>query len=119
MNEPPISQYAIKMLEWFIDSNDIIIIMEYPQPCLGLDHIIQCNRTLSEETARVIMRQTVQAVINCYDHEVFHSDIHPGNFLVNTTTLDTKLIDFGCGQLYTYGAYKSHKYIGELAFFFL
>ncbi|XP_073671040.1 serine/threonine-protein kinase pim-2-like [Paramisgurnus dabryanus] len=117
MNEPPISPYAIKMLEWFIDSNEIIIIMEYPQPCVSLNHIIKCNRTLSEETARVIMRQTVQAVINCYDHEVFHSDIHPGNFLVNTKTLDTKLIDFGCGQLYTYGAYKSHKYIGVKDFF--
>ncbi|XP_073731156.1 uncharacterized protein [Misgurnus anguillicaudatus] len=112
MNQAPISQYAIKMLEWFIDSQDIVIIMEYPQPCQSLSHIMKRNRTLSEETARVIMRQTVQAVINCYDHDVFHSDIHPGNFLVNTETLDTKLIDFGCGQLYTDGVYKSHKYIG-------
>ncbi|XP_073726454.1 serine/threonine-protein kinase pim-2 [Misgurnus anguillicaudatus] len=111
MSQPPISQYAIKMLEWFIDSKDIVIIMEYPQPCSGLDRIVG-YRTLSEETAREIMRQAVQAVINCYDHDVFHGDIHTGNFLVNTETLDTKLIDFGCGQLYTDGVYKSHKYIG-------
>ncbi|XP_043116406.1 serine/threonine-protein kinase pim-3-like [Puntigrus tetrazona] len=45
------------------------------------------------------MRQAVLAAKHCLDRGVFHRDIKSDNILVNTETLQLKLIDFGCGKL--------------------
>ncbi|XP_073722604.1 uncharacterized protein [Misgurnus anguillicaudatus] len=113
MSEAPLSPNAIRMYEWFDDPKDVIVIMEYPKPCKSLlDFVIEHSCPLSEDTARVLMRQAVQGVIDCIDHGVFHNDIHLGNMLVNTNTLELKLIDFGCGQLFSPAGYKTKKYRG-------
>nr|XP_055031628.1 uncharacterized protein LOC129420642 [Misgurnus anguillicaudatus] len=113
MSEAPLSPNAIRMYEWFDDPKDVIVIMEYPKPCKSLlDFVIEHSSPLSEDTARVLMRQAVQGVIDCIDHGVFHNDIHLGNMLVNTSTLELKLIDFGCGQLFSPAGYKTKKYRG-------
>ncbi|XP_055030591.2 uncharacterized protein [Misgurnus anguillicaudatus] len=110
MSEAPLSPNVIRMFEWFEDPKDVIVIMEYPKPCLSLWSCL--SEPLSENTARVLMRQAVQGVIDCIDHGVFHTDIHPGNILVNTSTLELKLIDFGCGQLLTTAGYDISQYRG-------
>nr|XP_055051531.1 uncharacterized protein LOC129437430 [Misgurnus anguillicaudatus] len=109
----PLSPNAIRMFEWFDDPKDVIVIMEYPKHCKSLlDFVIEHSCPLSEDTARVLLRQAVQAVIDCIDHGVFHNDIHLGNMLVNTSTLELKFIDFGCGQLFSPAGYKTKKYRG-------
>ncbi|XP_058263255.1 serine/threonine-protein kinase pim-3-like [Hemibagrus wyckioides] len=60
---------------------------------------MQRNNRLSEDVAREIMRQVVQAVGHCFAHGVFHGDLQSSNILVNTDTLEVKLIDFGCSDL--------------------
>lgn len=110
MSEAPLSPNVIRMFQWFEDPKDVIVIMEYPEPCLSLWRYL--SEPLSENTARVLMRQAVQGVIDCIDHGVFHTDIHPGNILVNTSTLELKLIDFGCGQLLTTAGYSISQYRG-------
>nr|XP_055030426.1 uncharacterized protein LOC129419331 isoform X3 [Misgurnus anguillicaudatus] len=113
MSEPPLSPNVIQMFEYFEDEYKIAIVMEYPKPCIALDDYIADNEMLCEEMARKLMRQAVKAVIDCIDHGVVHTDIHPGNFLINTDTLDLKLIDFGCGQLFTSDVYDSNQYVGN------
>ncbi|KAI7804709.1 putative serine/threonine-protein kinase pim-3-like [Triplophysa rosa] len=54
----------------------------------------------------------VVAVQNCIEHGVFDTDIHPANILINTNTLDLKLIDFSCGQLFTAAGYQKNDYRG-------
>ncbi|XDV40717.1 hypothetical protein PO909_009741, partial [Leuciscus waleckii] len=56
------------------------------------------------------MAQAVIAVTVCYEHGVFHSDIHALNFLLMEYQL--KLIDFGCGQLFSSEGYESNTYRG-------
>ncbi|XP_067286450.1 serine/threonine-protein kinase pim-2-like [Pseudorasbora parva] len=58
------------------------------------------------------MRQALLAVQVCIEHGVFHNDIHAQNFLLNERTLALKLIDFGCGQLFSSDGYESKTYAG-------
>ena len=50
----------------------------------------------SEEDARKIFVQIIEAVSYCHTHKIAHRDLKPENFLfLNKSSLDLKLIDFG------------------------
>ncbi|KAF4075777.1 hypothetical protein AMELA_G00222660 [Ameiurus melas] len=56
----------------------------------------------------------VRAAQHCCERGVFHRDIKPENLLINTKTLQVKLIDFGCGDLMYDFTYT--KFEGPLVF---
>lgn len=98
MMKEPHSPQIIELLEWFEDQDNVILVMEYPEPCETLYCFIKHNSGRLEHSAvRMIIVQIVQAAKDCIDHGVCHGDIHSGNILVNTASLNIKLIDFGCG----------------------
>ncbi|XP_076838334.1 serine/threonine-protein kinase pim-2-like [Brachyhypopomus gauderio] len=97
--KPPRCQHIVELLEWF-DCDCFILILERPIPCMDLFDFLDLHQyQLPEPLARLIMRQVVQAVLHCRDRGVLHRDVKEENLLVNTDTLDVKLIDFGCGDL--------------------
>ncbi|XP_056617750.1 uncharacterized protein LOC130432429 isoform X2 [Triplophysa dalaica] len=100
LKQPPISPYIIQMLEWFHEEFHTFIILEDPGSWTVLDKIMKLH-ALDEKVARVIMRQAVQAAQHCIAHGVFHYYIDEENILINTSTLDIKLIDFGYSMPYT------------------
>ncbi|XP_073694032.1 serine/threonine-protein kinase pim-3-like [Garra rufa] len=112
MKEEPVSPHSIQLYEWFEHPRKFTLIMEFPDPCESLLDFINNNPPMSETTARVIMRQAVQAVQHCVEHGVFHNDIHPENILLRKHTLELKLIDFGCGHLLDRTGYNCTKYRG-------
>ncbi|CAM4706736.1 unnamed protein product [Leuciscus chuanchicus] len=112
MRQEPISPFVIRLYEWFEDPRDFTLVMEYPEPCESLLDFITRNHQVFETTARVIMRQAVLAVQHCIHRGVFHNDIHAQNFLLKKPPLQLKLIDFGCGQLFSSDGYDSKIYIG-------
>jgi len=73
---------------------------------------------LNEKTACDFMFQAVKATKYCIDSGVFHSDLHPENVLVCGYSRQLKLIDFGCGQLFSGATCKSKEYQGELPVFY-
>ncbi|KAK2914141.1 hypothetical protein Q8A67_002540 [Cirrhinus molitorella] len=97
----------IKLLDWQEDTDQFIMVMERPFPCMDLFSFMELHGgTLHERTARRIMWQVVRAANACCENGVFHRDIKLENLLVNPDTMEVKLIDFGCGTLMKKVAYK-------------
>ncbi|XDV47276.1 hypothetical protein PO909_016955 [Leuciscus waleckii] len=111
MRREPISPFVIQLYEWFEHPKEFTLVMEYPEHYESLYDIIT-REPWSDWFSRVVMRQAVRAVLHCIHHGVFHSDIHVENFLFEKDTLDLKLIDFGCGQLFSSEGYESNIYRG-------
>ncbi|XP_056105720.1 serine/threonine-protein kinase pim-3-like [Rhinichthys klamathensis goyatoka] len=108
LNQPPISPYIVHMLDWFEEEDEYILILEYPQPCKDLQRFVVRNALrMNESQARDLMYQAVLGAKHCFDRGVFHRDIKLNNFLINTTTNQVKMIDFGSGDLLKSG------YFGE------
>ncbi|XP_073793737.1 uncharacterized protein isoform X2 [Danio rerio] len=98
LKDPTPSIYLIELYEWFDQEGFISLVMEYPKPCVSLLEYVKSHGRLTEEVARYLLHQLVQAVVHCIDHGISHNDMHEENILVNTETLDLKLIDFGCAS---------------------
>ncbi|XP_059716600.1 serine/threonine-protein kinase pim-1-like [Haemorhous mexicanus] len=88
---------VVQLLEWLELPNKIVMVLERPQRCQDLRHFIRARRFLSEEVARELFRQVLEAVQHCTSCGVLHRDIKPENILVDLATGQAKLIDFGCG----------------------
>ncbi|CAM4732982.1 unnamed protein product [Leuciscus chuanchicus] len=115
MRREPISPFVIQLYEWFEHPKEFTLVMEYPEHYESLYDLI-ARHPWSEWFSRVVMRQAVRAVLHCIHHGVFHSDIHSQNFLFEKDTLDLRLIDFGCGQLFSSEGYESVTYKGFLEY---
>ncbi|XP_062865176.1 serine/threonine-protein kinase pim-1-like [Trichomycterus rosablanca] len=99
VSRPPISPYVLKLLEWFDTPERCVLILERPVPCVDLYQLMLEKGRLRMPFARHVMRRVVLAVLHCRDRGVLHRDIKLQNILLNTETLEVKLIDFGCGDL--------------------
>ena len=52
--------------------------------------------TVTEECAAIIMSNVVESCFEMYKNGIFHRDIKDENVLLNPSTLETAIIDFGC-----------------------
>lgn len=96
------------MLDWQDDPDHYLIVMERPVPSMDMGKFLKCSGgVLSEQIAQYIMWQIIYAANFCCYRGVFHRDIKLENVLVNPTTLEIKLIDFGCGDLMKDSGYSA------------
>ncbi|XP_073729003.1 uncharacterized protein [Misgurnus anguillicaudatus] len=112
LGEAPSCPNVIQMYDWYETKHFYTLVLEYPLHSESLLLYVLLEEKLSENTARHLMRQAVLAVQHCLDNGVFHTDIHPGNFLVQQSTMSLKLIDFGLGHYLTHEAYDSCDFRG-------
>ncbi|ROL44608.1 Serine/threonine-protein kinase pim-2 [Anabarilius grahami] len=100
VNRGPKVPEIIELLDWQDQPDQYIMILERPPSCQDLLAFLNSQEGfLNEEAARFIMTQATMAAHMCCRRGVFHSDIKLENLLINTETLEVKLIDFGCGDL--------------------
>ncbi|KAK3519722.1 hypothetical protein QTP70_002673 [Hemibagrus guttatus] len=114
-SESPQCSNIIELLEWFEMPDQIILALERPSPCVDLHEFAESQGgCLTEDQTRGVMKQVIRAVWHCCDRRVLHRDVKAQNLLINTDTLEVKLIDFGCGELLLDVPYRD--YAGTLAF---
>ncbi|KAF4103808.1 hypothetical protein G5714_014795 [Onychostoma macrolepis] len=92
--------HIIKVLDRQDYPDQYIVVLERPSPCVDKHDIWERHSGLfREDLARYFMWQVIAAAAVCCSQGVIHRDIKMPNILVNTETLEVKLIDFGCGDL--------------------
>ncbi|XP_032909539.1 serine/threonine-protein kinase pim-3-like [Catharus ustulatus] len=89
----------VQLLDWFELPDGFALVMERPERCRDLWHLLHAEGFLPEPLARGVFRQVLQAVRHCTSHSVLHHRIKPQNILVDLDTSEAKLIDFGIGTI--------------------
>ncbi|XP_016161021.1 PREDICTED: serine/threonine-protein kinase pim-1-like, partial [Ficedula albicollis] len=76
------------------------LVMERPERCRDVWHLLQAGGSLPEPVARGLFRQVLQAVRHCTSRGVLHRDIKAENVLVDLASGEAKLMGLGCGTVF-------------------
>jgi serine/threonine protein kinase len=90
----------VEVLEWFECADCFLVVMARPTPVMDLFDYVSKRKRLNESEAKKILEQIIDSLEHCAQRNVFHRDVKLENILVVPTTLQTTLIDFGCGSFY-------------------
>ncbi|KAF7645456.1 hypothetical protein LDENG_00204100 [Lucifuga dentata] len=116
--DPVGSSAAVSLLDWYTLDQEIILVMERPILSKDLHQYVRSNGGyLTEDKAKIILKQLVDAAIDMNSKGVFHWDIKCTNLLIETGSYfpRVRVIDFGCGCYVRERPYTS--FCGTSAYF--
>jgi len=96
---------VIRMIDWFEMPESFFIVMEKFN-CQDLFDFISEQGSLDEGRAKGLFQQVVNTVLLCHNRGVLHRDIKDENILIDVTSRQVKLIDFGSGTYLHDGLYN-------------
>ncbi|TRY88350.1 hypothetical protein DNTS_033792 [Danionella cerebrum] len=106
----------IKLHDWMENDVGFILIMEVPDQSMTLQHYLDNCGSIDGGTASRFRHQLLDAVTHCFSHGIFHGDLHLENVLVSESSLDLKVIDFGCALAIEDEPFESSDYHGNEIF---
>jgi serine/threonine protein kinase len=95
---------VVKLIDHFDMGSSYYVVMERFNSKDMFDFISE-QGPLPENLARNLFRQVVNIVLQCHSKGVLHRDIKDENLLIDLTTQEVKLIDFGSGTYLHDGIY--------------
>ncbi|OMJ78628.1 hypothetical protein SteCoe_21505 [Stentor coeruleus] len=104
----------IRLLEVFESNKNVMIVLEYAGGG-DLLQIIKARGRLTEDEARGIFYQLIEAIKFCHDTGIIHRDIKLDNILLTSDYTDIKLCDFGVSRFAKTGE-KVHEQCGTPAY---
>lgn len=91
--------HIIKVYDFFCTAVQTIVIVELFAATSLQEAVRQSSfRQLDEETSRLLMRQTTDALDFLHRHRIIHRDIKPQNLLVSNDLATLKVIDFNVAK---------------------
>ena len=96
---------VIRVIDWYETLSHFVIVMERRENLITLQEYLKRKGPLDEHEAHSVTRQLAFTVANMMNAGIFHRDLKPRNILIDMDTKETKIIDFGCGDLFYKGPY--------------
>ncbi|XP_053538639.1 serine/threonine-protein kinase pim-3-like [Ictalurus punctatus] len=108
VSKPPHNKNVLQLLDWFDMPDCFLSVLERPVPCIDVYNLCMRQKGILDEPLAKIIIYVVEAARYCHNRGVFHRDIKAGNLLFNIDTMEVKLIDFGCGDLWQDTPYEEY-----------
>jgi serine/threonine protein kinase len=105
---------VIQMIDYFDMADSFYIVMERIKYCKDFFDFISEKGPLQEGLTKRLFQQIVDTVIQCHAKGIFHKDIKDENILIDLSTNQVKLINFGSGDYLTDEIY--YDFDGKLKF---
>ncbi|EPY18653.1 5'-AMP-activated protein kinase, catalytic alpha subunit, partial [Strigomonas culicis] len=90
--------HITRLYDVVMTKHDIVLVMEYVSGGELFDYISRKGR-LEESTARNLFQQLAAAIAYCHCYRVTHRDIKPENIMMEHSTHNIKLSDFGLSSI--------------------
>ena len=96
---------CIQILDYYERRDNFLAVMEHPYPSKDLFEYITEKGAFPEKLSRTFSRQMVETLNAVHTAGVVHRDIKDENIMVDLSTDQLKLIDFGSGTFLKYSIY--------------